>query len=91
MSEKAENVGEDLVAKAKSDRARARGPIARIILFVRQVFAELKKVTTPTLAELRNYTFVVLGFVTVVMLIIFALDAGFGSLVIWVFTPTVAK
>ena len=80
--------GEDLVEKAKADRKRARGPIARSILFVRQIIAELKKVTTPTLAELRNYTFVVLGFVTVVMLIIAGLDYGFATLVMWAFTPT---
>jgi preprotein translocase subunit SecE len=80
--------GEDLVEKAKADRKRARGPIGRSILFVRQIIAELKKVTRPTVSELRNYTLVVLGFVTVVMIIIAGLDYGFASLVMWAFTPT---
>ena len=73
--------GEDLVEKAKADRKRARGPIARIILFIRQVIGELKKVTRPTWGELRNYTFVVLGIITV-------LDWGFAALVVWAFNPT---
>ena len=88
MTEEVEKVGEDLVEKAKADRARARGPIARLILFIRQVIGELGKVTRPTWSELRNYTFVVLGFVTVVMLIITLLDWGFAGLVVWAFNPT---
>ena len=88
MTDELEKSGEDLVEKAKADRKRARGPIARIILFVRQVIAELKKVTRPTWAELRNYTFVVLGFVIVVMLIITLLDWGFAALVVWAFNPS---
>ena len=88
MTEEHDKSGEDLVEKAKADRKRARGPIARILLFIRQVIAELKKVTRPTWGELRNYTFVVLGFVTIVMLIIAGLDYGFASLVMWAFTPT---
>jgi preprotein translocase subunit SecE len=88
MTDELEKSGEDLVEKAKADRTRARGPIGRIVLFVRQVLAELKKVTTPTLPELRNYTFVVLGFVIVVMGIIVVLDWGFAALVVWAFLPT---
>ena len=88
MTDELEKSGEDLVEKAKADRKRARGPIARIILFVRQVIAELKKVTRPTWDELRNYTFVVLGFVIVVMLIITLLDWGFAALVVWAFNPS---
>jgi preprotein translocase subunit SecE len=88
MTEEHDKSGEDLVEKAKADRKRARGPIARILLFIRQVIAELKKVTRPTVAELRNYTFVVLGFVVVVMVIITLLDWGFAALVVWAFNPT---
>ena len=79
---------ENLVDKAKADRAAARGPIGRLVLFFKQVFGEIRKVTRPTWAELRNYTGVVLGFVVVVMLIISLLDWGFGQLVIFAFTPT---
>jgi len=91
MTDELEKSGEDLVEKAKADRKRARGPISRIILFIRQVLGELKKVTRPTWAELRNYTFVVLGFVIVVMLIIVLFDWAFAALVVWGFSPTTTK
>ncbi|MEY4451328.1 MAG: hypothetical protein RLZZ380_449 [Actinomycetota bacterium] len=91
MTDENEKSGEDLVEKAKADRKRARGPIARIILFIRQVLGELKKVTRPTWAELRNYTFVVLGFVIVVMMIIVLFDWAFAALVVWGFSPTTTK
>ena len=86
MSDELE-VSEDLVEKAKADRAK-RGLFGRFPWFFKQVWAELKKVNRPTFAELRNYTGVVLGFVVVVMVIISALDWAFGQAVIFAFTPT---
>jgi preprotein translocase subunit SecE len=86
MSEELDQQSEDLVEKSKANRAAARGPFARILLFVQQVLAELRKVNKPTFQELRNYTGVVLGFVTVVMVIIFGLDFIFGQGVIWLYT-----
>jgi preprotein translocase subunit SecE len=80
--------GEDVVAVAKLDRQARRGPIARISLFLRQVVAELRKVVTPTWRELVTYTGVVLGFVVVMMAIVYGLDLGFGALVVWVFAGT---
>jgi preprotein translocase subunit SecE len=80
-------VSEGLVEKAKADLAK-RGFFGRIALFFRQVWAELKKVTKPTFAELRNYTGVVLGFVVVSMLILSGLDWAFAQLVIFAFSPT---
>ena len=80
-------VSESLVEKAKADRAK-RGFFGRFPLFFRQVWAELKKVSRPTFAELRNYTGVVLGFVVVVMVIISLLDWGFAQLVLFAFAPT---
>jgi preprotein translocase subunit SecE len=80
--------GEDVVAVAKLERQARRGPIARIALFLRQVVAELRKVVTPTWRELVTYTGVVLGFVVVMMAIVYALDLGFGALVVWVFAGT---
>lgn len=88
MTDELEKSAEDLVEKSRADRGRARGPLAKIVLFIRQVLGELKKVTRPTWAELRNYTFVVLGFVIVVMGIIVVLDWGFAALVLWAFGPT---
>jgi len=86
MSEELEQQSEDLVEKSRANRAQARGPIGRIILFLQQVLAELRKVNRPTYAELRNYTGVVLAFVVVVMAIIFGLDFIFGQGVIWLYT-----
>lgn len=86
MSDELE-VSEDLVEKAKADRAK-RGVFGGFLLFFRQVWSELKKVSRPTWAELRNYTGVVLGFVVVVMAVISLLDWGFAQLVIFAFSPT---
>jgi len=91
MSEELEQPSEDLVEKAKVNRAAARGFIGRIILFFNQVIAELKKVNRPTFQELRNYTGVVLGFVVVVMFIIFGLDFVFGKGIIWLYTFFASK
>jgi preprotein translocase subunit SecE len=88
MAEELEQVSEDLVEKAKTDKAQSRNFIARIILFFKQVVGELRKVTKPTWAELRNYTGVVLAFVVVVMAIISLFDWLFYQGVVFVFTPT---
>ena len=53
-----------------------------IALFIRQVFAELRKVVTPTRQELIKYTGVVLGFVVVMMALVYGLDLLF----VWVTT-----
>ncbi|GAB3247526.1 preprotein translocase subunit SecE [Arthrobacter pigmenti] len=66
--------------------SRKRGFFGRIILFIRQVIAELKKVVTPTRKELVRYTLVVLVFVIIMMIIVTILDFAFGNAAIWVFT-----
>ncbi|MCR2812611.1 preprotein translocase subunit SecE [Microbacterium sp. zg.Y1090] len=65
---------------ASSDASREKKPnfFQRIAIFIRQVFAELRKVVTPTRQELVKFTGVVLGFVVVMMAIVYGLD--------WVFT-----
>lgn len=62
-----------------------RGPIAVVVLFVRQVIAELRKVVTPTRNELGTYIAVVLVFVVAVMAYVGLLDFAFGRLVLWAF------
>ena len=61
------------------------GLFARIALFIRQVMAELRKVVWPTQRELVTYTTVVLAFVAVLMIIVTALDFGFGHAVLAIF------
>ena len=69
---------------ARSDAPREKKPnfFARIAIFIRQVFAELRKVVTPTRQELLKFTAVVLGFVVVMMAIVYGLDVLF----VWVTT-----
>ena len=57
----------------------------RIALFVRQVVAELKKVTWPTREQLGTYTTVVIVFVTVLALIVSVMDLGFTKAVLKIF------
>ena len=85
MAEENEKPSEDLVEKAKADSANVKNPIQRVSLFVRQVLAELGKVTKPTRQELIKSTGVVLGFVAVVMVIISFLDWVFLNVVTFVF------
>ncbi|ONI64267.1 preprotein translocase subunit SecE [Okibacterium fritillariae] len=81
---------EEIVATAKRERAEKRGPFAGIILFIKQVIGELKKVVTPTRKELLSYTGVVLVFVVIMMAIVYGLDQLFSWLVLLTFgTPGV--
>ena len=79
---------DDLVEKAKADRAATRNVFGRVALFFRQVYAELRKVTRPTYKELVSYTGVVLAFVVLVMVILAGMDFVFLNVVTFVFTPT---
>jgi preprotein translocase subunit SecE len=76
---------EDVVAIARQERQARRSPFARIALFIRQVFGELKKVVTPTRRELFGFTAVVLVFVIIMMAVVGALDFVFSWLVVFVF------
>ena len=76
----------EVVAKSDAHLARrSRTFFARIALFIRQVFAELRKVVTPTRQELVKFTGVVLGFVVVMMAIVYGLDLLFVWLTTVVF------
>lgn len=60
-------------------------PFARLWLFIRQIFAELRKVVRPTRSQLVNYTIVVIVFVIVMMIMVSLLDFGFSKLMVLVF------
>jgi preprotein translocase subunit SecE len=79
---------DDLVEKAKADRAATRNIFGRVALFFRQVYAELRKVTRPTYKELVSYTGVVLAFVVLVMVVLAGMDFVFLNVVTFLFTPT---
>jgi preprotein translocase subunit SecE len=55
--------------------------------FLREVRSELKKVAWPTRGEVATYTVVVLFSVTLVTLMVFAMDYGFARAVLHVFAP----
>jgi preprotein translocase subunit SecE len=76
---------EDIVASARKERAEKRGPFGRLVLFIQQVIAELKKVVTPTRRELVSYTLVVLVFVVIMMALVYGLDILFAFVVNYVF------
>lgn len=73
-----EEANGELVAAGGVPREKKLNLFQRIALFIRQVFAELRKVVTPTRQELLKFTGVVLGFVVVMMAVVFGMD--------WVFT-----
>lgn len=72
-------MSESAVTHSGNDKQSKKGFFGRIVLFIRQVIAELSKVVTPTRSELINYTLVVIAFVAIVMLIVTALDFVFGA------------
>lgn len=78
--------------RSSSKRAGRGNPFAAIgrffggiVLFLKQVMDELRKVVTPTWRELVSYTLVVLAFVVIMMLLVTGFDQAFGRLVRWVF------
>lgn len=66
----------------KGDR---KGLFARIVLFIRQVIDELRKVVRPTQQELLNYTAVVVVFICLIMAYVVGMDQIFNRLIAFVF------
>lgn len=64
----------------RHESREGRNVFQRIALFVRQVVSELKLVVTPTREEHLRYMWVVLGFVAVMMAIVFGFDSLFNWL-----------
>ena len=77
--------GGEIVVKNDGPREKRPNFFTRIAIFIRQVFAELRKVVTPTRQELLKFTGVVLGFVVVMMAIVYGLDLLFVWLTTVVF------
>ena len=75
----------DEVVTRGDTREKKPNFFARIVIFIRQVIAELRKVVTPTRQELLKYTGVVLGFVVVMMAIVYGLDVLFVMITQYVF------
>lgn len=80
-----EEANGDVVVTSGTPREKKLNFFQRIALFIRQVFAELRKVVTPTRQELVKFTAVVLGFVVVMMAVVYGLDLLFTWVVQVVF------
>ncbi len=75
----------EVVAAGGAAREKKLNFFQRIALFIRQVFAELRKVVTPTRQALVKFTAVVLGFVIFMMAVLYGLDVLFVWLTTAVF------
>jgi preprotein translocase subunit SecE len=71
--------------KVKVKEGGSNNIFARLINFIREVVAELRKVIWPTRKELTTYTLVVVVFVIIMLAIVGGLDFGFAKLVLWTF------
>jgi preprotein translocase subunit SecE len=71
--------------KTKVKEGGSNNIFARLINFIREVVAELRKVIWPTRKELSTYTLVVVVFVIIMLAIVGGLDFGFAKLVLWSF------
>lgn len=70
---------------------KKRGFFGAVILYIRQVIAELRKVVKPTRGELFKMTGIVLAFVVIMILIITGLDLVFGSLTSLIFSSSTGE
>ncbi|WP_171153285.1 preprotein translocase subunit SecE [Flexivirga aerilata] len=66
-------------------KAASGGFFAKIILFIRQVIDELRKVVRPTRDELVNYTLALIVFLALIMAFVVGLDQLIVRLISWVF------
>ena len=80
-----DHTGGELVAGEKAAGEKRLGFFGRFALFIRQIFAELRKVVTPTRKELVKFTSVVFVFVLIVIGIVYSLDLAFSWLARQVF------
>ena len=75
-------------APPAAEKTRKRRGWRAVLLFIREVIAELRKVVTPTRKELIRYTITVLVFVAVVIVAVIGLDLVFGTISTQLFTGT---
>ena len=69
----------------ETETAPRANVFGRIALFLRQVVAELKKVTWPTREQVGTYTTVVIVFVVVLALLVSVIDLAFTKAVLQIY------
>lgn len=85
--------GTTKAAESKKGRATPKrvrtekkpSPLARLMRFIREVWAELRKVIWPTRKQMITYTTVVLVFVAFMVALVYLLDFVFRKGVFWLF------
>ncbi|GAB3479526.1 preprotein translocase subunit SecE [Amycolatopsis cihanbeyliensis] len=78
--------GKDRPTPKRDDTGKKQASLfSRIVRFLREVWAELRKVIWPTRKQMITYTAVVLVFVSFMIALVFALDLAFGEVVALVF------
>jgi preprotein translocase subunit SecE len=70
---------------SRTRREKGPSPVKRLIRFLREVVAELRKVIWPTQRQLVTYTTVVLIFVSFMVALVAGLDIAFAKGVFWLF------
>ena len=75
----------DEASAAPGRRPRTGAPLDRLLTFLRQVVAELRKVVWPTQQQLITYLIVVLVFVMVLIAYVSVLDLAFGDAIFRIF------
>lgn len=85
-STEATETGKKGKATPKRDRPQKKtSPLARLMRFIREVWAELRKVIWPTRKQMVTYTTVVLVFVAFMVALVYLLDFAFRKGVFWLF------
>ncbi|MDY5129830.1 preprotein translocase subunit SecE [Actinotignum urinale] len=72
-------------SQSSKEEAQKQGIFARLALFFRQIFGELKRVQRPSRKELWQLFGTVVLFIVCIMVFIGVFDLGFGRLTLWVF------
>jgi preprotein translocase subunit SecE len=84
-TESAESAKKGRVTPKRDRRQKKTSPVARLVRFIREVWAELRKVIWPTRKQMVTYTTVVLVFVAFMVALVYLLDFAFRKGVFWLF------
>ena len=83
--EKAEKTAKDRPTPKRDRKAKQASVFSRLVRFIREVWAELRKVIWPTRKQMVTYTTVVLVFVIFMVALVSGLDLAFGRVINVVF------
>ena len=83
--EKAEKTPKDRPTPKRDRKAKRASLFSRLVRFIREVWAELRKVIWPTRKQMVTYTTVVLVFVIFMVALVSGLDLAFGKVINVVF------